>query len=217
MWTCRIPRSRRPGTADASRGWTGVDRRERGPSQAPVLAERQHVVAVGDRVEHRGHVVRLLVQAGAGHTDSVPCDDVARAANLIPSRTGVGTGGAWPCCCTAGPLEGADDIDRNRIRALLARHGQVDSPGYFATRNDKSYIFSPTGKAAVAYRVMAGVCLAAGDPIGDIEAWPGAIEARLQLTQQRAWIPAVLAASETGPRPTTAPVLTPWRLATRRW
>jgi lysyl-tRNA synthetase, class II len=99
---------------------------------------------------------------------------------------------------SSGPLEGADDIDRYRIRALLARHGQVDSLGYFATRNDKSYIFSPTGKAAVAYRVMAGVCLAAGDPIGDIEAWPGAIEARLQLTQQRAWIPAVLAASETG-------------------
>ena len=40
--------------------------------------------------------------------------------------------------------------------------------------------------------------MAAGDPIGDVEAWPGAIEAWLQLTQQRAWIPAVLAASETG-------------------
>ena len=99
---------------------------------------------------------------------------------------------------SSGPSEGAHEIDRNRIRALLARHGQVDSLGYFATRNDKSYVFSPTGKAAVAYRVKAGVCLAAGDPIGDIEAWPGAIEAWLQLTQQRAWIPAVLAASETG-------------------
>ena len=99
---------------------------------------------------------------------------------------------------SSGPSEGAHEIDRDRIRALLARHGQVDSLGYFATRNDKSYVFSPTGKAAVAYRVKAGVCLAAGDPIGDIEAWPGAIEAWLQLTQQRAWIPAVLAASETG-------------------
>jgi lysyl-tRNA synthetase class 2 len=99
---------------------------------------------------------------------------------------------------SSGPSEGAHEIDRDRIRALLARHGQVDSLGYFATRNDKSYRFSPTGKAAVAYRVKAGVCLAAGDPIGDIEAWPGAIEAWLQLTQQRAWIPAVLAASETG-------------------
>jgi hypothetical protein len=28
-----------------------------------------------------GHVLRLFVKAGAGHPDSVPCDDVARAAN----------------------------------------------------------------------------------------------------------------------------------------
>jgi lysyl-tRNA synthetase class 2 len=99
---------------------------------------------------------------------------------------------------SSGPIEGASDAERNRIRALLARHGHVDSLGYFATRDDKSYVFSATGKAAVAYRVKAGVSLAAGDPIGDVEAWPGAIEAWLWLTEQRAWIPAVLAASETG-------------------
>lgn len=99
---------------------------------------------------------------------------------------------------SSAPTEFANDTDRNRIRALLARHGQVDSLGYFATRSDKSYVFSPTGKAAIAYRVKAGVCLAAGDPVGDVEAWPGAIRVWIQLTQQRAWIPAVLAASEIG-------------------
>ena len=99
---------------------------------------------------------------------------------------------------SSGPMESANDADRTCVRALLAQHGQVDSLGYFATRDDKSYIFSPTGKAAVAYKVKAGVCMAAGDPIGDVEAWPGAIEAWLRLTEQRAWIPAVLAVSETG-------------------
>jgi lysyl-tRNA synthetase class 2 len=99
---------------------------------------------------------------------------------------------------SSGPTESASDADRTRIRALLNWDGQVDSLGYFATRCDKAYVFSASGKAAVAYRVKAGVCLAAGDPIGDVEAWPGAIEAWTQLTQQRAWIPAVLAASETG-------------------
>lgn len=99
---------------------------------------------------------------------------------------------------SSAPINSANDADRNRIRALLAQHGHVDSLGYFATRDDKSYIFSPSGKAAVAYKVKAGVCLAAGDPIGDVEAWPGAIEAWVWLTQQRAWIPAVIAASETG-------------------
>jgi lysyl-tRNA synthetase, class II len=98
---------------------------------------------------------------------------------------------------SSAPIEGANEADRERVRALLSRHGQVDSLGYFATRDDKSYIFSPSGKAAVAYRVKAGVCLAASDPIGDVEAWPSAIEAWLRLTEQRAWIPAVLAASET--------------------
>jgi lysyl-tRNA synthetase class 2 len=96
------------------------------------------------------------------------------------------------------PIEGASDAERQRIRGLLARHGQVDSLSYFATRCDKSYVFSASGKAAIAYRVKTGVCLAAGDPIGDIEAWRGAIEAWLRLTEQRAWIPAVLATSETG-------------------
>ena len=37
-------------------------------------------------------------------------------------------------------------------------------------------VFSPSGKAAVTYRVVSGVMLASGDPIGDVEAWPGAIE-----------------------------------------
>jgi lysyl-tRNA synthetase class 2 len=99
---------------------------------------------------------------------------------------------------SSGGSEGANALDRTRIHELLDRHGQVDSLGYFATRHDKSYVFSSSGKAAVAYRVKAGVCLAGGDPIGDVEAWPSAIEAWLQLTQRRAWIPAVLGASETG-------------------
>ena len=63
-----------------------------------------------------------------------------------------------------------------RLRALLADEGRRDSLGYFALRGDKSVLFSPSGKAAVAYRVVSGVALAGGDPIGDHEAWPGAIK-----------------------------------------
>ena len=67
------------------------------------------------------------------------------------------------------------DDDEERLRDLLDRYGDRDSLGYFALRRDKSVVFSPIGKAAVAYRVVAGVMLASGDPIGDVEAWPGAI------------------------------------------
>ncbi len=86
--------------------------------------------------------------------------------------------------------------EATRIRALLQRHGSQDSLGYFALRDDKSVIFSPSGKAAIAYRVIAGVSLASGDPLGDNEAWPGAIAAWQDEAARYAWIPAVLGCSE---------------------
>ncbi|MFI1678008.1 bifunctional lysylphosphatidylglycerol synthetase/lysine--tRNA ligase LysX [Streptomyces sp. NPDC020607] len=85
-----------------------------------------------------------------------------------------------------------------RIRALLGAYGAQDSLGYFATRRDKAVVFSPSGKAAVTYRVEAGVCLASGDPVGDREAWPHAIGAWLDVARQYAWAPAVMGASEDG-------------------
>ncbi len=69
--------------------------------------------------------------------------------------------------------------DETALRALLDKHGERDSLGYFALRRDKAVIFSPSGKAAITYRVVGGVSLASGDPLGDPEAWPGAIDAWL--------------------------------------
>ncbi|SED21741.1 lysyl-tRNA synthetase, class 2 [Streptomyces sp. 2231.1] len=86
--------------------------------------------------------------------------------------------------------------DERRLRALLDRHGDRDSLGYFALRRDKAVVFSPSGKAAVTYRVVGGVSLASGDPIGDPEAWPGAIDAWLAEARRHAWTPAVMGASE---------------------
>ncbi|MGW7819803.1 bifunctional lysylphosphatidylglycerol synthetase/lysine--tRNA ligase LysX [Streptomyces puniciscabiei] len=92
------------------------------------------------------------------------------------------------------------DDEEARIRALLAAYGERDSLGYFATRRDKAVVFSPSGKAAVTYRVEAGVCLASGDPVGDMEAWPHAIAAWLDVARRYAWAPAVMGASEDGAR-----------------
>ncbi|WP_190087186.1 bifunctional lysylphosphatidylglycerol synthetase/lysine--tRNA ligase LysX [Streptomyces melanogenes] len=85
-----------------------------------------------------------------------------------------------------------------RIRALLRAYGRDDSLGYFATRRDKAVVFSPSGKAAVTYRVEAGVALASGDPVGDPEAWGPAIAAWLDVARKYAWAPAVMGASEEG-------------------
>ncbi|KUN86628.1 hypothetical protein AQJ66_11380 [Streptomyces bungoensis] len=86
--------------------------------------------------------------------------------------------------------------DEKRLRELLERHGERDSLGYFALRREKSVVWSPTGKAAVAYRVVGGVSLASGDPIGDPEAWPGAILPWLAEARAHGWIPAVMGAGE---------------------
>ncbi|MEU6193253.1 phosphatidylglycerol lysyltransferase domain-containing protein [Streptomyces sp. NPDC047061] len=86
--------------------------------------------------------------------------------------------------------------DEKRLRVLLERHGERDSLGYFALRREKSVVWSPTGKAAVAYRVVGGVSLASGDPIGDPEAWPGAIVPWLAEARAHGWIPAVMGAGE---------------------
>jgi lysyl-tRNA synthetase, class II len=88
--------------------------------------------------------------------------------------------------------------DAVRIRELLDKYGDRDSLGYFALRDDKSVIWSPSGKAGICYRVVSGVMLAAGDPLGDSEAWPGAIAEFLGEAARHAWRPAVMGCSELG-------------------
>ena len=86
--------------------------------------------------------------------------------------------------------------DSERVRDLLRRHGDRDSLGYFTLRSDKSIIWSPTGKSCIGYRVVSGVMLAGGDPLGDPEAWPGAIHAFLDEAARHAWVPAVMGCGE---------------------
>ena len=88
--------------------------------------------------------------------------------------------------------------DETRMRALLAAHGERDSLGYFALRRDKSVVWSATGKSCIAYRVVSGVMLASGDPLGDPEAWPGAVKEFMAEAERHAWVPAVLGCSELG-------------------
>jgi lysyl-tRNA synthetase class 2 len=82
----------------------------------------------------------------------------------------------WLATKPSKPVAELSQGEEQQVRELLAKHGARDSLGYFALRRDKSVIFSPSGKAAIAYRVVSGVMLASGDPIGDVEAWPGAIK-----------------------------------------
>ncbi|MFC7589393.1 phosphatidylglycerol lysyltransferase domain-containing protein [Nonomuraea antimicrobica] len=96
------------------------------------------------------------------------------------------------------PVAGLTLDEERAVRDLLREHGERDSLGYFALRSDKSAIFSASGKAVVSYRVTAGVMLASGDPIGDVEAWPGAIKEFMDKARRHAWVPAVIGCSQTG-------------------
>lgn len=96
------------------------------------------------------------------------------------------------------PAARLTEDDEAKLRALLDKHGARDSLGHFALRRDKGAVFSPSGKAAVTYRVVSGVMLASGDPIGDVEAWPGAIERFMDEAKAHSWTPAVMGCSETG-------------------
>ncbi|WP_188940390.1 bifunctional lysylphosphatidylglycerol synthetase/lysine--tRNA ligase LysX [Nakamurella endophytica] len=78
------------------------------------------------------------------------------------------------------------------VRRLLATSRHQDSLGYFATRRDKSVLFAPDGRAAVSYRVLASVCLASADPLGDPRDWPAAIREWLQQARRYGWVPAAI-------------------------
>ncbi|MEU0462810.1 phosphatidylglycerol lysyltransferase domain-containing protein [Amycolatopsis sp. NPDC006131] len=99
---------------------------------------------------------------------------------------------------SAEPAPHLSEDEKARLKALLDKHGARDSLGYFALRDDKFVVFSKTGKAAVTYRVIAGAAIASADPLGDNEAWPGAIEEFLAECRRHGWVPAAMGCSELG-------------------
>src|SRR5215813_2432334 len=144
------------------------------------------------------HVVYGLVGV-SGPVRFVP-DARADMFNLLTSALGIFTllVTAYLFLRPAEPRARLSRGDADRIRDLLGKQGDRDSLGYFALRDDKSVIWSPTGKAAICYRVVSGVMLASGDPIGDPEAWPGVIGPFLDQAARHAWAPAVMGCSELG-------------------
>ncbi len=95
-------------------------------------------------------------------------------------------------------------LDEARVRTLLRESGDGDSLGYFATRRDKAVVWDAaepsTASAGVSYRVVGGVSLASGNPLGRVDRWPDAIEAWRREARANGWSLAVMAAGEDGAR-----------------
>jgi lysyl-tRNA synthetase class 2 len=85
--------------------------------------------------------------------------------------------------------------DRRRAHELVRDYG-ADTLAPFALRLDKAYFFSSGDEAFIAYRVVGGVAIVSGDPIG----WPGSFDelvARfVEHAHERDWRVAILGASE---------------------
>ena len=71
-------------------------------------------------------------------------------------------------------------------RALVAAHG-VDTLAPFALRADKSYFFSEDESAFLAYTVVGGVAIVAGDPIGPADAREALVRRFLEFAHERGW------------------------------
>src|SRR5262249_11672881 len=78
--------------------------------------------------------------------------------------------------------------------AALVAHPDADSLAPFATRADRSYVWSPDRRAVIGYRVVLGTALAGGDPVGEAQSAPAAVGAFMALCGARGWRPAVLGA-----------------------
>ena len=94
--------------------------------------------------------------------------------------------------------------DEAAVRTMLREHGDLDSLGYFATRRDKAVVWDhedpSQAEAGVSYRVVRGVSLASGNPIGDPEHWGAAIDAWRRGARANGWSLAVMAAGSEGAR-----------------
>ena len=85
--------------------------------------------------------------------------------------------------------------ERRVARALVDAYGN-DSLSFFALRRDKSYFFSPTRQAFLAYRVVAGAALVSGDPVGDETEFDALLAEFKRVSRAHGWRMAVLGASD---------------------
>jgi lysyl-tRNA synthetase class 2 len=95
----------------------------------------------------------------------------------------------------APPPAPADGYTRSRVNELV-KHPAVDTLAPFVLRHDKAYVFSRDGRAAVGYRVLLGVAVVGGDPVGAPDAFGDAVGELVRVCDRAGWRPSALAVRE---------------------
>jgi lysyl-tRNA synthetase class 2 len=88
-----------------------------------------------------------------------------------------------------------EEHERELARALVETWG-VDTLAPFVLRADKSYFFDAEGAAFIAYRVVGGVAIVSGDPIGPPERFEALVASFFDHAHARGWRVAILGVSE---------------------
>ena len=88
-----------------------------------------------------------------------------------------------------------ENRERELASALVLAWG-VDTLAPFVLRADKSYFFGPDESAFLAYRVVGGVAIVSGDPIGPPETFDALLRLFVTYAHERDWRVAILGASE---------------------
>jgi lysyl-tRNA synthetase class 2 len=85
--------------------------------------------------------------------------------------------------------------ERALVRDVVRAWG-VDTLAPFVLRDDKSYFFSQDESAFIAYRVVNGVAVVSGDPIGPPTEFEDLVARFISYSHERDWRIAILGASE---------------------
>src|SRR5262249_48802411 len=85
--------------------------------------------------------------------------------------------------------------ERQLTRDLVSAWG-ADTLAPFVLRGDKSYFFAEDESAFLAYKVVGGVAIVSGDPIGPPHQFEPLVTRFLAFAHERGWRIAVLGASE---------------------
>ncbi len=134
-------------------------------------------------------------------------DHGARAVAVVGATLGLAAAGctvlALATALAAAPAPAPDPPGRRALAAALVGHPDSGSLAPFVTRADICHVFSPDDRATIGYRVLFGVALAGGDPVGAQGAASAAIGQFQAMCTRNGWRPAVIGAG--------TPLVDAWR------
>jgi lysyl-tRNA synthetase, class II len=88
------------------------------------------------------------------------------------------------------------EAHERELARLLVRSWGTDTLAPFVLRSDKSYFFGEDESAFLAYRVVNGVAIVSGDPIGSPDGFDELLGGFIAFARDRDWRIAILGASE---------------------